>query len=79
MDFQEFLQYVPKLIQAKLPAFDAHVKMAPLERLDSLRSSNIANKKPRTAAVMMLFYPKNYICFTFAVLNTIPCSFINIK
>jgi hypothetical protein len=27
MDFQEFLQYVPKLIDAKLPAFDAHVKM----------------------------------------------------
>jgi hypothetical protein len=25
-----------------------------LERLDSLRSSNIADKKPRTAAVMML-------------------------
>jgi hypothetical protein len=53
MDFQEFLQYVPKLIQARLPAFDAHVKMV-LERLDSLRSSNIADKKPRTAAVMML-------------------------
>jgi 8-oxo-dGTP pyrophosphatase MutT (NUDIX family) len=61
MDFQEFLQYVPKLIQARLPAFDAHVKMAPLERLDSLRSSNIVDKKPRTAAVMMLFYPKNEI------------------
>ena len=30
MDFQEFLQYVPKLIQARLPAFDAHIKMAPL-------------------------------------------------
>jgi hypothetical protein len=34
--------------------------MAPLERLDSLRSSNILDK-PRTAAVMMLFYPKNEI------------------
>jgi hypothetical protein len=58
--FSKFLQYVPKLIDIKLPAFDAHVKMAPLERLDSLRSSNISDK-PRTAAVMMLFYPKNEI------------------
>jgi hypothetical protein len=33
MDFQEFYS-MSLLIQAKLPAFDAHVKMAPLERLD---------------------------------------------
>ncbi|MFV8372768.1 NUDIX hydrolase [Flavobacterium sp. LB2P6] len=59
MDFQEFLQYVPKLIDAKLPAYDAHVKMAPLERLESLKNINIEDEKPRIAAVMMLFYPKN--------------------
>jgi 8-oxo-dGTP pyrophosphatase MutT (NUDIX family) len=58
MDFQEFLQYVPKLIQARLPAFDAHVKMAPLERLDRLKSGNLDTIKPRNAAVMMLLYPK---------------------
>lgn len=61
MDFQEFLQYVPKLIDARLPAFEAHIKMAPLERLESLKNSNIEGKKPRIAAVMMLFYPKNEI------------------
>ena len=59
MDFQEFLQYVPKLIDAKLPALDAHLKMAPLERLESLKNNNLESKKPRIAAVMMLFYPKN--------------------
>ncbi|RDI50452.1 NUDIX hydrolase [Flavobacterium glaciei] len=58
MNFQEFLQYVPKLIEARLPAFDAHIKMAPIERLESLKNINI-DKKPRIAAVMMLFYPKN--------------------
>lgn len=63
MNFQEFLQYVPKLIDAKLPAFDAHIKMAPLERLDSLKNINIEDKKPRTAAVMMLFYPKKEITY----------------
>ena len=61
MDFQEFLLFVPKLIDAKLPAFDAHIKMAPLERLESLKNIDFGDKKPRTAAVMMLFYPKNEI------------------
>ncbi|RTZ02085.1 CoA pyrophosphatase [Flavobacterium sp. GSP6] len=58
MDFQEFLRFVPKLINAGLPAFDAHIKMAPLERLESLKKSTIEAKNPRIAAVMMLFYPK---------------------
>lgn len=59
MDFQEFLRFVPKLIDARLPALDAHIKMAPLERLESLKNIDFGDKKPRTAAVMMLFYPKN--------------------
>ena len=59
MDFQEFLKHVPKLIDADLPAFESHLKMAPLERLESLKNSNISDKNPRNAAVMMLFYPKN--------------------
>ena len=59
MDFQEFLQYVPKIIEASLPAFDAHVKMAPLDRVESLKNIDIKGKNPRVAAVMMLFYPKN--------------------
>lgn len=59
MDFQEFLQYVPKIIEASLPAFDAHVKMAPLDRVESLKNIDIEGKNPRVAAVMMLFYPKN--------------------
>ena len=59
MDFQEFLRFVPKLIDAKLPAFEAHIKMAPLERLESLKNIYLENKNPRIAAVMMLFYPKN--------------------
>jgi 8-oxo-dGTP pyrophosphatase MutT (NUDIX family) len=59
MDFQEFLEYVPKLIAAKLPALESHIKMAPLERLDSLKNSDLGSKNAKTAAVMMLFYPKN--------------------
>jgi 8-oxo-dGTP pyrophosphatase MutT (NUDIX family) len=59
MDFQEFLQYVPKLIEVELPANEAHYKMAPLERIRELNIAEIENKNPKNAAVMMLFYPKN--------------------
>lgn len=59
MDFQDFLQYVPNLIPVVLPAETAHVKMAPLERIQTLKNLDIDAKKPRIAAVMMLLYPKN--------------------
>lgn len=60
MDFQSFLEYVPYLAEAKLPAMAAHIKMAPLERVESLKT-NVENKNPKKAAVMMLLYPKNGI------------------
>jgi 8-oxo-dGTP pyrophosphatase MutT (NUDIX family) len=59
MDFQEFLKYVPKLLDVTLPASEAHFRMAPLERIQSMKNLNIEEKNPKTAAVMMLFYPKN--------------------
>lgn len=58
MNFQDFLEYVPKLMEVTLPASEAHFKMAPLERIESLKNLNLENKNPKTAAVMMLFYPK---------------------
>ena len=59
MNFQDFLEYVPKLSEVKLPAEEAHYKMAPLERIESLKNLKLETKNPKTAAVMMLFYPKN--------------------
>jgi 8-oxo-dGTP pyrophosphatase MutT (NUDIX family) len=59
MDFQEFLQYVPKLIEVELPAMEAHIKMAPLERIASLKNEPTEIQNSKIAAVMMLFYPKN--------------------
>lgn len=59
MDFQDFLKYVPNFAQAKLPAFEAHLKMAPVERIDALKNGIFDTKKSKKAAVMMLFYPKN--------------------
>lgn len=59
MDFQDFLEYVPKLMKVVLPAEEAHFKMAPLERIESMKNLKFETKNPKTAAVMMLFYPKN--------------------
>lgn len=59
MDFQEFLKYVPKLMEVVLPATQAHLKMVPLDRIQSISNLNIEGKNPKSAAVMMLFYPKN--------------------
>ncbi|HEX8013690.1 MAG TPA: CoA pyrophosphatase [Flavobacterium sp.] len=59
MDFQDFLQYVPKLIPVELPADKAHVKMAPLERIQLMKNLDLSTKTPRIAAVMMLLYPKD--------------------
>lgn len=58
MDFQEFLKYVPKIVEVDLPASEAHYKMAPLERIESMKNLNLQGKNPKNAAVMMLFYPK---------------------
>lgn len=59
MNFQDFLEYVPQLIAATLPANEAHTKMMPLERAEIMKNLDIENIKAKTAAVMMLFYPKN--------------------
>lgn len=58
MDFQYFLQFVPQFSTAELPALQAHLKMAPLERITTVPNYSEGNS-PRTAAVLMLCYPKN--------------------
>jgi 8-oxo-dGTP pyrophosphatase MutT (NUDIX family) len=59
MLFLDFVKYIPKIEKEKLLAADAHAKMAPLERISFLKEMDYADKKPREAAVLMLFYPKN--------------------
>lgn len=61
MNFQEFLEHVPNLATAELPAEVSHLKMAPLERIENLKKLNDSFKDPKKAAVMMLLYPKNGI------------------
>lgn len=58
MLFSEFTKYIPKIRIQQLPAVSAHIKMAPLERQQTLRSEDYLKNNPRSSAVMMLFYPK---------------------
>jgi 8-oxo-dGTP pyrophosphatase MutT (NUDIX family) len=58
VDFHNFLKYVPKIAKETLPAALAHVKMAPIERIDQLKNLSYDHLNPKKAAVMMLFYPK---------------------
>jgi 8-oxo-dGTP pyrophosphatase MutT (NUDIX family) len=60
MEFHDFLKYLPKIEKVSLPAMDAHLKMAPIERMDSLRKLNKEHLNPKIAAVLMLVYPKNH-------------------
>ena len=59
MDFQEFLNCIPKLEREKLPGETAHAIMTPPERADIMKTLDITKVNPRKAAVMMLFYPRN--------------------
>lgn len=58
MDFQEFLKFVPNFLGITLPAREAQFKMVPFERLESMKNLNLGSLHPKTAAVMMLVYPK---------------------
>ena len=59
MDFQDFLQIVPHFNGVNLPGEEAHNIMVPKERLEKMKSINMNLVSPKTAAVMMLFYPKD--------------------
>jgi 8-oxo-dGTP pyrophosphatase MutT (NUDIX family) len=61
MDFQDFLQIVPYLDAVNLPGEAAHNVMVPQQRLEITKKINFSEIKPKNAAVMMLFYPKDSI------------------
>ncbi len=61
MDFDTFLQYVPKIKVESLTGAVSHEKMSPPERLELLKNYDINTFEPREAAVMMLLYPKDAV------------------
>jgi 8-oxo-dGTP pyrophosphatase MutT (NUDIX family) len=69
MEFHDFLKYLPKIEKVSLPAMDAHLKMAPIERMDALKNLNKEHLTPKIAAVMMRVYPKNGISHTVLIIR----------
>lgn len=59
MDFQDFLQILPYLVDVNLPGEEAHNIMVPQQRLEITKKINYDQIRPKNAGVMMLFYPKN--------------------
>lgn len=58
MNFQDFLQHIPKIETEILLGELAHQKMSPPERLEKMKDLDLKSKNPKVAAVMMLLYPK---------------------
>jgi 8-oxo-dGTP pyrophosphatase MutT (NUDIX family) len=61
MLFTDFVKHLPKIEKESLLSREAHIKMAPLERISYMDETHYLDKKPKKAAVLMLFYPKNQI------------------
>jgi 8-oxo-dGTP pyrophosphatase MutT (NUDIX family) len=61
MFFTDFVKHLPKIEKEMLLSRDAHLKMAPLERISYMDETHYLDKNPKKAAVLMLFYPRNEI------------------
>ena len=59
MNFEVFFDAIATIVDLELPSTSAHVKMAPLERVEILKAGFENTGNARKAAVMMLFYPKD--------------------
>jgi 8-oxo-dGTP pyrophosphatase MutT (NUDIX family) len=58
MDFDLFLKTIPKIQNAKLLGEEAHIKMAPKERIAMMKGFDATISKPKKACILMLLYPK---------------------
>ena len=58
MDFDVFRERISKIKNIDLPGDEAHFLMVPPERQQYVETERILAKRPRQAAVMALFYPK---------------------
>lgn len=73
MKFDAFFKVLPTIEDLELPSVSAHIKMAPLERINTLEVGFENAHQARKAAVMMLFYPKKGITHLVLIIrNTYP-------
>ncbi len=57
MTFSEFKKYIPKIEKIDLFGEKAHLELSPKFRANELKQVNFAEKNPKYAGVMALFYP----------------------
>jgi 8-oxo-dGTP pyrophosphatase MutT (NUDIX family) len=73
MYFEDFKNLIHSLTISPLLATDAHLKMAPFERIAFLKDLNFDDKNPKKAGVLCLFYPKNVQTYLVLIVrNTYP-------
>lgn len=59
MLFEQFLNRIDAVVRQPLFALDAHLKMAPIERVQYLQNYDFSVHNPKASAVLSLFYPKS--------------------
>ena len=70
MKYSTFLNTIPKIQKASLPAIQSHLKMAPMDRVKMLKLWDYSILTPKKAGVMALFYPKGTETYMVLILRS---------
>lgn len=70
MKFEQFLDKMNVVSKQPLLASDAHLKMAPLERVQYLQNYDYSAQNPKASAVLSLFYPKNNLAHLLLIVRS---------
>lgn len=70
MNFNLFLNNLPKIQNAPLLATESHLKMAPMERITMLKQWDYSTLTPKKAGVLALFYPKKAETYLVLIIRT---------
>lgn len=58
MRFETFIELLPHIKRTPLLALEAHLKMAPIERIKYMKDFDVDSQKPKESAVLALFYSR---------------------
>lgn len=70
MKYHTFLNTIPKIQKASLPAIQSHLKMAPMDRIKMLELWDFSKLAPKKAGVLALFYPKGVETYMVLILRS---------
>jgi 8-oxo-dGTP pyrophosphatase MutT (NUDIX family) len=61
MTFETFIKSLPNIVHVKLTGHESHKKFDTIDRVEALKKIKNQNLSARTAAVLILLYPKNNV------------------